>query len=217
MNNKPNLINIVLIVAVAVLYYLHFSSSTTGNDDISDVTESMSDDSSAVKMKPNVDGAQIVYVNSDVLNEEYQLVKDIASTTLAEQQRLEMKYQRDGQKLQQDYAVYQQKISQGLLTTTQAMADQEDMKKRKAVLQQMEVRMEKLINEIQIKSEEVHNTVMDYVKMYNEKSSHNYILTYTERGAGAILLASDSLDVTATILEGLNAQYKESQEKKKAK
>ena len=213
MNNKSNLINIVLIIAVAVLYYLHFSSNSAGSDEV-DIALI---DSTSVKVKPNVDGAEIVYVNSDVLNEEYQLVKDIASTTLAEQQRLEMKYQREGQKLQQDYAIYQQQVSQGRLTTTQAMADQEDMKKRKAQLQQMEVRLEKLINEIQKKSEEVHNTVMNYVKDYNAKSNHSYILTYTERGPGAILLASDSLDITATILEGLNAQYKASKEKKEDK
>ena len=219
MNNKPfNIVNIILIIAVAVLYYLHFSSN-----DCKKPEEIAENDSASVATpiaNNNIDlsGKQIVYVNSDVINEQYQLIKDIAATTLAEQQRLEMRYQKEGQQLQQDFAVYQQKVSQGLLTTTQAMADQENLKKRRDDLERMEIRLQELINEIQSKSEQAHKTVVNYIKEYNEKSGHNFVLAYTEMGAGALLVANDSLDITAKIVDGLNTQYKlEKEAKNKSK
>ena len=207
MNNKlSTAIHVSLIIAVAVLYYLHFSncgdSCSTANGNDSTVV------AAPVVMSPKeIKASKIVYVNSDVLNKKYDFVKDLASSAQARQQRLEMAYQTKGQKLQQDYMEFQQKAGAGLLSENQGIAAQEDFKKRKAELDEMEGQLQLLVEEIQRGNDEVHRLVVDYVKEYNKKSQYNYILAYTDGPGGVVILANDSLDITNEILEGLNAQY----------
>ena len=215
MNNKfSTIINGCLIIAVAVLYYLHFSNCNktcgvnSGNDSIMSAAP--------IVMSPKeIKASKIVYINSDILNEKYDYVKELATAAQAKQQRLELAYQSKGQKLQQDYTEFQQKASQGLLSENQGNAAQEDFKKRKAELDQMEAQLQTLVEEIQRGNEAVRKTIVDYVKEYNKKSQYNYVLTYTSGPGGVILLANDSLDITNEILEGLNAQYKAKKSNKK--
>ncbi len=149
-----------------------------------------------------------MYINSDVLNEKYEYVKDLTTAAQAKQQRLESVYQSKGQKLQQDYADFQQKASQGLLSENQTKSVQEDLMKRKEELDQMEAQLQTQMEEIQKSNEEVRKTVVDYVKEYNKTGQYNYILTYTDGPGGVVILANDSLDITNEIVDGLNAQYK---------
>ena len=215
MNNKiSTTINVCLIIAVAILYYLHFSNCNKG------CTANNGNDSTAmaapIVMSPKeIKASKIVYVNSDILNEKYEFVREMATAAQSKQQRLELAYQTKGQKLQQDYTEFQQKASQGLLSENQGNAAQEDFKKRKAELDQMESQLQSLVEEIQRGNEEVRKTVVDYVKEYNKKSQYNYVLTYTNGPGGVIILANDSLDITNEILEGLNAQYKARKNNKK--
>jgi outer membrane protein len=215
MNNKfSTFINIGLVIAVAVLYYLHFSNCNKG------CSANGSNDSTAssapIVMAPKeIKASKIVYVNSDILNEKYEYVKELASTAQAKQQRLEMAYQSKGQKLQQDYAEFQQKASQGLLSENQINASQEDLRRRKEELDQMEAQLQRLVEEIQADNNRVRKTVVDYVKEYNKQSQYNYVLTYSDGPGGVILLANDSMDITNEILDGLNAQYRAQKGKKK--
>lgn len=214
MNKKiPIIINVVLIIAVAVLYYLHFSTCKNT------CSATMEGDSATaarpIVMSPKeIKASKIVFVNSDILNKEYDFVKDLTAAAQSKQQRLESAYQIKAQKFQQDYTALQQKASQGLLSENQSIAAQEDLKKRKDELDKMEAQLQTLVEEIQKSNEEVRKTVVDYVKEYNKKGQYNYILTHTDGPGGVLIYANDSLDITREILDGLNAQYKAKKEKK---
>ncbi len=208
MNNKfSTFINIGLVIAVAVLYYLHFSNCNKGCS-ANESNDSTAASAPMVMAPKEIKATKIVYVNSDILNEKYEYVKELASTAQAKQQRLEMAYQSKGQKLQQDYAEFQQKASQGLLSENQMNASQDDLRKRKEELDQMEAQLQRLVEEIQADNNRVRKTVVDYVKEYNKQSQYNYVLTYSDGPGGVILLANDSMDITNEILDGLNAQYR---------
>lgn len=206
-------LNAVLLVAVAVLYYLHFSSQPSA------ATANNSNDSLAAT-KPivippkDIKASKVVYINSDILNEKYDFVKDLTASAQARQQKLESTYQAKAQKLQQDYADLQQKASQGLLSENQSAAAQEDLMKRKEELDAMETQLQSLVDEIQKSNEEVRKTVVDYVKEYNKNGQYNYVLTYSDSPGGIIIMANDSLDITNEIVEGLNAQYRAKKGKK---
>lgn len=208
MNKKISIIlNVVLIIAVAVLYYLHFSTcnKTCGTSMEGDSAST----SKPIVMTPKeIKASKIVFVNSDVLNKEYDFVKDLTMAAQAKQQRLESAYQIKAQKFQKDYSELQQKASQGLLSENQSAAAQEDLRKRKEELDKMEAQLQSLVDEIQKSNEEVRKTVVDYVKEYNKNGHYNYILTHTDGPGGILIYANDSLDITREILEGLNAQYK---------
>jgi len=213
--NISVLLNVVLLIAVAVLYYFHFSSQNTCSDTGISGTDSAAITNPKVMAPKEIKASKIVFINSDVLNEKYDFVKDLTASAQSRQQKLESAYQSKAQKLQQDYADFQQKASQGLLSENQSNAAQEDLMKRKESLDQMESQLQALVEEIQKSNEEVRQTVIDYVKEYNKNGQYNFILTYTEGPGGVVLLANDSLDITAEIIEGLNAQYKAKKEARK--
>lgn len=214
MNNKfSTYLNVLLVIAVGVLYYLHFSNCNQN------CSSSKSDDSTAISkpiviMPKDIKASKIVYVNVDVLNDKYDMLKDLSREMLGQQQRLESVYQGKAQKLQQDYAELQQKASQGLLSENQSAAAQKDIMKRKEDLDKMEMQLQALVEKTQKKNEEVRKTIIDYLSEYNKNSKYDYILTYTEGPGATILLTNDSLNITNEVLEGLNAQYKSKKAKK---
>ena len=76
--NFSFILNIVLVIAVGVLYYLHFSSCNTN---CSSATGGATDSSALVKpavMSPKeIKASKSVYVNLDILYEKYDFIKKI--------------------------------------------------------------------------------------------------------------------------------------------
>ncbi len=207
MNKNYSLIlNVVLLIAVGVLYYLHFTScnSSCGVADGDSTTVSLP----AIKMPKEIKASKVVYINSDVLNEKYEFVKDLTADAQAKQKRLEANYQNKAQKLQQDYEAFQQKANAGLMSENQIKTAQDDLMKRKEELDNMQLQLDALLEEVANANEQVRQNVIDYIKEFNKGGQYNYIMTYTDAPGGIILLANDSLDITSEIVEGLNSRYK---------
>jgi outer membrane protein len=208
MNNKLSFsLNIVLLLAVAVLYYLHFSNcgETCNSQQASDSTQT---EKPIVLMPKDIKNSKVVYVNIDAVNEKYEMLKDFSKDVLSQQQKLESTYQAKAQKLQQEYEEMQQKASQGLLSENQSLAAQKDLMTKKEDLDKMEYQLQALMEKTQKKNEEIRQTIIDYLKGYNKNSQYDYILTYTDQPGGFILIANDSMDITNEVLAGLNANYK---------
>lgn len=210
-----NPVNGILLIAVAILYYLHFSADKVSVDEVAgaDTVEDVLTDSTGA---PIVKKEGTVYINGDILNAEYQFVKDISAAAQASQQRLENSYKRKAQKLQQDVGVFQQKASQGLLSENQAMAQQESLMKRKEELDKMDLKMQSLMQEFQQKNLEVRASVVNYLKEYNKTANYQYVLTYTDGPGGVVVLADSTLDITSEVLVGLNEEYAAKKEAAKA-
>ncbi|MCW3085155.1 MAG: hypothetical protein JWP12_2521 [Bacteroidetes bacterium] len=206
--NFSVILNVILFIAVAVLYYLHFSCS--GNCKTAEKTTL--DSAAAAKpivMSPKeIKASKSVYVNLDILNEKYEFIKDLSASAQAEQRALETKYQAKGQKLQEDYAEFQQKVQQQLLSENQVNTEQEAFAKRKEELDNLELQSQALAEKIQQRNDEANTNLREYIKEYNKKSGYNYVFAYSGSAASQILLVDDSLDITTEILEGLNNQYK---------
>jgi outer membrane protein len=210
-------LNIVLFVAVAVLYYLHFTKC--GNNCSADnaVTDSVALSKPVVLAPKDIKASKNVYVNLDILNEKYQFIQDLSASAQAEQRALETKYQTKGQKLQDDYTAFQQKAQQGLLSENQISAEQEAFAKRKEELDQLELQSQGLMEKIQQRNEEANANLREYIREYNKNSHYDYVFAYSNSPLSQVLLADDSLDITNEILEGLNNQYKNTKEAGKKK
>jgi outer membrane protein len=203
-------LNIILILAVAYLYFLHFKG---GNKPAAQATN----DSVAVHVPvqaKDIKAAKIVYVNADTLFSKYEYVKDLKREAEGKQMRLEGSYKDKAQKLQSDYAELQQKASSGALSSDQAKLAEQDIMRRKGELDNMERQLGDLASETQQKNAVLQDKVNKFLKEYNKNSNYNYILAYTSAG-GNVLLASDSLNITNEVVNGLNEQYKSEKGKKK--
>ena len=213
MNKNISLfLNVILVVAVGILYYLHFSSGST-------VTETTTASDSTIVEKPiviapsEIKASKIVFVNLDVLSEGYDFLKDVSASAQAEQNNLQNLYQTKGEKLQQDYMEFQEKANKGLLSENQIATEQEKFAGRKDELDQLQLKSEALGEKIQARTEEARKNLTDYIKEYNKSGNYNYVLAYSEGPLSPVLLANESLDITKDSLEGINAQYRAKKKK----
>jgi outer membrane protein len=209
MNKNISLaLNVVLTIAVAVLYYLHFTSSATCTAEGGTGTDSASSAKTTVILPKEIKASKIVYVNTDVLNDNYEYVKDLTAEAKKKQMALEGIYQKKGKELQDRYQELQQKASQGLLSENQQKEAQQELEKRKNELDQLQGQQQQMMEQLQVENMKVYKSITEYVGEYNKNSKYNYILAYSATTVSPVLIANDSLDITAEILEGLNAQYK---------
>jgi outer membrane protein len=194
-------------VAVALLYYLHFTVKSDAKAQISAGSSVSTAVNEPVQIH-NLRSSKIVFVNSDTLLGKYEYVKDLRKEAESKQFQLESAYKAKGMKLQQDYADLQQKAGQGKISSDQAKEEEAGLMKRKAELDGMEKQLGDLQEDAQKKNVILQNKISQYLKDYNKSGHYNYILSYSSLG-GSVLLGSDSLDITYDILNALNAQYKQ--------
>ena len=213
MNKNISLfLNVILVVAVGILYYLHFSSGSTVTE-TSTATDSTIIEKPIVMAPSEIKASKIVFVNLDVLSEGYDFLKDVSASAQAEQNNLQNLYQTKGEKLQQDYMEFQEKANKGLLSENQIATEQEKFAGRKDELDQLQLKSEALGEKIQARTEEARKNLTDYIKEYNKSGNYNYVLAYSEGPLSPVLLANESLDITKDILEGINTQYRAKKKK----
>jgi outer membrane protein len=215
MNKSLSIIlNVVLFVAVAILYYLHFTECKTSCTSASVASDSTVNAKPIVLTPSEIKASKIVFVNLDVLSEQYDYLKDVSALAQSELQTLENQYQTKGQKLQEDYAAFQEQASKGLLSENQIKSEQEKFTARKDEVDQIQLKSQALEEKNQARTDEARKNLTDYIKEYNKTGNYNYVLTFSAGPLSPVLLANDSLDITKDILAGINAQY---QAKKKGK
>ncbi len=193
MNNNTSLIwNIVLSIAVAVLFFLHFSGNKS--------------EAGAGSDGGVVAGRRTVYVQVDSLLTNYDFFKDTKKALENKQFQLENELNTKGRSLQNEVAFFQQKAQ--TMTPDQARSTEAQlMKKQQDLVAYRDQAMAGLQQEEAGKNEELYKQIRAYIEKYNKENNYEYVLGYSL--GGGILFADKSLDVTQKIIEGLNKTYKE--------
>jgi outer membrane protein len=202
MKNISLIINIVLFIALGVLYFLYFSLKSQIN------TESPSGSASGVAA-----AGSIVYVNSDSLMGKYDMYFDMKKEFEDKQRRLEAELNMKGKSYENNVADYQDKAQKGLITRSKAqemeqqlMVDQQNLMKYRDNLSAQ------LAEEQQVMNRMLINNIVEYLKEYNKKHNYQYVMSHAF--GGNLLYVPDSLDITIDVLKGLNEKYSEEKDKK---
>ena len=194
MKNASLAINVVLAIAVAVLYYLHFKEHKSENE---------------VKQTPKVvEGRKLVYVNIDSLAANYDYFKDTRKVLESKQYQLENDLQSRGRSLQNEVAFFQQRAQ--TMTQEQGRAAQASLeKKNQDLMAYRERAAQSLAVEKAKKDDELYNQIFDYLKKVNGQNKYEMVLGYQK--GGNILFADAGSDATKRIIDGLNKEYQEKQ------
>lgn len=205
---KGNLIiNVVLVVALAVLYVLHF----TGTEKEIKADEKP-EKQNTVKTDFGDDIA-IAYVNIDTLLNNMLMYADLNENLTGKQQRLENNFASDYRSFEQEIVNFQDKVQKGLLTRREAADIETQLSNRRLELENrrndylMELQEENLVSQ-----NKVINYIMEYLEEFNNDGKYRYIFSYSF--GGGLLYASDALDITSEVLEGINKKYSEEQTNK---
>ena len=198
----------VLLVAVIVLFVLVLNCKSSSTQDGG--RDSNAETSSTYAMP---DGG-IVYVNIDSLMQNYQMFVDLSAELTEKSQKMEAELTNKQKKLERDAADFQNKAQKGLETRTklgeiqqQLMADEQNL------MQLGENYRMQLGEEQMVMSRKVLQAIMDYLKEYNQNKGYQYIFGHSFDGK--ILFADKGLDITASVLDGINAKYRAENPKKK--
>lgn len=194
MRNVSLVLNIVLVAAVGVLFYLHFAAKP--------VEEKVE---AAIENAPK-SKALIAYINSDSLLTKYEFSKEIQEKLKNMETKYEAEFANRAKGLEKEIANFQQNAQS--MTMNQARAQEEElMRKRNNLMQYQENLSQKLMQEQATLNEELYDNVSAYLEEYGRKENLDVVLTYT-KGSG-VLYASDSLDITNAVIAGLNEKYQE--------
>lgn len=191
MKQASMIINVVLAVALAVLYYLHFSSN-----------------SSAASPESNAAGIQgdlkIAYINADSVLTHYEYYKVNRDKLEAKSKKLDADLNTRAQGLQREITSYQN--TAGSLTRGQAMALEEDLTKKQ---QNLRVYQERLAQELAIEenkfNKELYDRITAYLKEYGTQNGIHAVLKFDL--TSDLLYAGDAIDITKDVIVGLNDNY----------
>jgi outer membrane protein len=216
--NVSLVLNIILAIAVCFLYYKQFSGNsqatesakTVENEVVVDTKVDILPSDSLISDEPivSLDGLPknaTVFVNVDTLFSKYEYYKVVKADLERKAKRLENEIEQRAKALEADLKRYQAK---GETMTQEAYyaAQQDLMKKEQEIMQYREEQAGKLAEEEQRVMENLNVTILKFIKTNFKDKGYQYILGYSK--GGGILFADDKLDITQTVIVGLNEEYK---------
>jgi outer membrane protein len=205
--NLSLILNVVLIIAVGVLYFMFFKQKSEGSYHSvrGDSTQTIDILQPALPL-PKGD-QKIVYINLDTFQSKYEFIKklnkDLDSKGRADQARLEAK----ANELQAEYMKYQQQFQAQTMTEQQAQDAQMDMERKKQALDLLDQKVTKDYTDEAKKAQDRYiDNLNEYLRRRSKEHHYAYVLGYV-KGA-QIIFANDSLDITKQVVDGLNKEYK---------
>jgi outer membrane protein len=192
MKNLSMVLNVVLLVAVGILYYLHFSGNKT-------VTAKTKSSSAIVQMGSR---PPIAYVELDSLNERITFIKSKRKELENEQRAIETEWENgykglENQKnnfLKKGNAITQEEAQQfqGMLIEQQQQIDG----KKQSLNQKLSEKSYKFLEGIQ-------KQLKEFLEDYNKEKNYMYIFT-TGTGLDYMVYKDSALNITNDVIEGMN-------------
>ena len=187
--------NIVLSIAVVVLFILHFTSKPAVPETI------------VVESGEFVGKGEIVFIHIDSLVNQYDKFNDLSSELESKAQAIQDDLNRRQRTFENEVKDFNDRYSKGLLTSSNANALQ----------QQLSAKEQELINYAQQKQAEImeeedvlYRIVLDAIKTYlagmNIEKQYSLILN-TSSTTNIVLEGDHRLNITNSVLKGMNEEY----------
>lgn len=182
--------NIVLLVAVGVLYYLYFSGSPSGTPTASGVEPV---------------NLSVAYINADSVLKHYDYIKASAEILEAKKKKVEQDYRNRAESLQGEITAYQRNMNN--MTIGQVRTLEEDLARKQQNLQLFEQRITQELMGDQAKlNEELYKRVTAFLKKYGEAKGLHMVFKLDP--GSDILYGQGALDITNDVIAGLNEEYR---------
>lgn len=192
MKNLSLALNGVLLIAVAVLYYLHFSSSPSS--------------AQGGSVFGSGEKPLIAFINSDSVLKNYKYL-DVKRKELEEKtKKMEQEYRTRTEGLQTEINNYQRNV--GNMTLSQVRAVEEDLQRKQQNLRMYEQSLtQELMAEESRLNKELYDRVTAFLKKYGQTHGLHIVLKFDP--TSDVLFAGDSLDITSEVILGLNQEYEQ--------
>src|SRR5688500_5386705 len=193
MNRGLLFLNILLLVAMGVLFYLHFSSKKTTA--VKPVASKSSEKSASE--------CRIAYFEMDSIENSFTVVKDVKNELGREEDKinnemasLEKKYRDKINQYQSQAATMTQVQSE--MANRDVLQMQETIKGKK---QELDSRYQDLYMR---KMRDVKSKIEEFLKEYNNQKGYSYIVAYEP---GLFYYKDTAYNITPDLIKGLNSRY----------
>jgi outer membrane protein len=192
MKNLSLVLNIVLLVAVIVLYVLYFSGNKAAG-------KANGNDSTAVS------DLRIAFINADTVLKYYDYLKISKDKLEAKSKKLQQDYRNRAMGLQSEISNYQRTVN--TMTLGQVRAAEEDLQKKQQNLQMYEQTLsQQMMQEEAELNRALYERVTDYLKKYGSEKGLHMVLKYDP--TSDMLYGTQALDITQDVIKGLNDDFK---------
>jgi outer membrane protein len=186
---------VVLVLAIAVLYFFQFS----GNKKHSKVEATNNINEGPVK--------GIAYVNIDSIIFKFDMFADRRAELLTKQKNADAELTSKGTSYEKGVKDYQDKVNKGLVTrATAAQMEQALMQQQQELVGLRDKLQSNLMEEEQV----MNRQILEYITKFLEenKSEYNYQYILGKSFGSVVLYSNESLDITRKVLDALNKKYK---------
>lgn len=197
MKNISIILNAVLVVAVGVLFFLHFSGGES--------------ESKPKKVKKNTNGegvsGEIAFVNIDSLRKNYEFFEDLRDLLMQKQQNSEVSLNRKAAAYEKEAIDFQEKIQKHLITQRQAEEmNKKLMAKQQNILKWRETLAMQLAEDEAEMNQQLHDSINSFLVEYNSDGRYKMILSISM--GQNLLYGAEALNITEEVITGLNERYK---------
>ena len=190
MKNLSLILNVVLLVAVVILFVLHFSSGKVES-------KSSSSDTSAVDLK-------VAYITSDSVLKHYEYLKIQRDQLEAKTKKMDQDLRNRTSGLSNEINAYQRNVSS--MTLGQARATEEDLGKKQQNLQLYQQSLQQQLMQEEAKlNKELYDRITTFLKQYGQEKGLQVVLKFDP--TSDVLYGGESLDITSDVIRGLNDAF----------
>jgi outer membrane protein len=192
--NINTILMLILLVGLALLYVLFFTEGR-----------------GSAKMMPAGkaagQGLNVVFVNIDTLNERYEFVTDLKKSLESHGGKLQSELLSEQAALQKEFNDLQKLIQGNAVTEERAGTLYQNLMQKQQALEEKKNRYTQDVAEKEYNMQaQLLDTVDNFLRRFNKTYRYDYILGY--KTAGEILIANDTLDITAVVIDELNKEYR---------
>jgi len=193
MKGTSLIVSIVLFVAIAVLYVLHFTGSAKGG--------SSSDNNNAAI---NRNGLKIAYVKADSVILNYKLAEFLHDDFTKKQEAYAGEYATRRKSFEKDAAAFQEKVQRGgFLSEQRAVQERDRLVGMEQEILKMDQELSAKLGEMQnTNSQQVLDSLLSALKQFNAGKKYDYILN-----GSSVLVGGEGDNITSEVLKQMNSKY----------
>jgi len=198
MKNALLIVNVLLVIAVATLFFLYFSKKTP---QLSAAVTSASIE--------NTQGFKIAYFEMDSIENNYNYFKDVRSQFRGKEQQLNNELQKIKSQYEKLYEEYTQ-VHTTLSPEEKVKREQNLVMLQESYKNKQELQGSELQSEGFKYRQEIYKKIQDYLKDYNKEKGFAFIFASNPD----LFYYKDSVyNITDDLIEGLNETYKPAKKK----
>jgi outer membrane protein len=194
MKNLSLVLNVVLLIAIGILYYLHFSSPKATTTKQQTVT-------SAGNMSASV--TTIAYVDLDSLNANISVIKAKRKELEGQQKAIETEWENGIRGLQAKKNDFIKKYGNSITQEQAQQFEGELYQGQQKIEERKQIANQALAEKSYKFLEDIQKKLKDFLSEYNKDKNYSYIFTVSS-GQDYMAYKDSSANITADVIVGMN-------------